>query len=349
MDKIRIVNWLLTRRCNLTCDYCAIVKDYPNMPMPYPGMSHYIRNEMDTETVLQGLASFKRHNPNAFHILYGGEPLLRKDLPEIINFCNEHKIFYTIISNNTPEIQPLIKRLWEETDYVEGFTSSVDPIFNEIAADADRVRKSVEGLKRLKIIQELGYAKDVVAEITVMNHNQHLLHQLVRELSEVGIYSDITFVDIAKNGYYDFSNVRDYGTLVYPTFELASTMYELLNDESLLIHMKDVLIPTMFDTLPSNMDCHLEQGIHNVSVDADGTIRLCLRIRGTMTPKEFHISNLFDIHDPRKLAGGFRESIALDKKKACELCNHSCLIMSRHINDTEDGEDDLVHMDKRED
>ena len=247
------------------------------------------------------------------------------------------------------KIQKLIDRLISDTDYIAGFTSSVDPVFNEIGADEDRVRKSVEGLKRLKIIQELGYAKDVVAEITVMNHNQHLLHQLVSELSQTGIYSDITFVDISKNPYYDFSNVRDYGSLVYPTFELASTMYELMKDESLLIHMKDVLMPQMFNTLPSNMDCHLEQGVHNVSVDADGSIRLCLRIRGTMTPKQYNLSNMFDEKDPTQLDKGFVCSIAKDKRRSCELCNHSCLIMSGHINDTEEGEDDLVHKDKRED
>lgn len=349
MHKIRIVNWLLTRRCNLKCDYCAIVKDYDDKPPSYPHMSHYIKNEMDTDTVLHGLESFKRHNPNAFHIFYGGEPLLRKDLPEIINFCNKYKIFYTIISNNTPEIQPLIKRLWEETDYVEGFTSSVDPIFNEIGATEDRVKKSVEGMKRLKIIQELGYAKDVVAEITVMNHNKHLLYQLVRELSQVGIYSDITFVDIAKSMYYDFSNVKDQSQLVSPKFDMGKIFYDMMNDDSLLIHMKDLLLPAMFDTLPSDMNCELEKGVHNVSVDADGSIRLCLRIRGTITPKMFHLSNMFDVHDPTLLAAGFSDAIRLDKKRLCELCNHSCLIMSKHINDTEEGEDDLVHMDKRED
>lgn len=349
MDKIRIVNWLLTRKCNLKCDYCAIVKNYYNMPGSYPDMSYYIQNEMSTRTVIDGLAAFKIHNPNIFHIFYGGEPLLRKDLPEIINFCNDNNIFYTIISNNTPEIQKMIDRLISETDYIGGFTSSVDPIFNEIGADEDRVRKSVEGLKRLKIIQELGYAKDVVAEITVMNHNKHLLYQLVSELSQVGIYSDITFVDISKNRYYDFSNVRDKNSLVYPTFDLATTLCKMLADNSLLIHMPNVLIPRMFDTLPSNMDCHLDEEIHNVTVDADGSIRLCLRIRGSVTPKIYNLSNLFDPKDPAKLVKDFKISIGIDKRRMCELCNHSCLIMSKYINDTEEGESDLVHMDKRED
>jgi len=221
MSKIRIVNWLLTRLCNLHCDYCAIVRDYEKMPHLYPNIGYYIRNEMPTDVVIEALRKMKIHNPNMFHIFYGGEPLLRKGLSEIINYCNDNEIYYTIISNNTPEIQPLIKKLFNEVDHVEGFTSSVDPIFNEIGVNEDRIKKSIEGLKRLKEMQSSGLVKDVVAEITVMNHNQHLLYDLVRELSEEEIYSDITFVDIAKNRFYDFSNVRDEASLVKPSFDLA--------------------------------------------------------------------------------------------------------------------------------
>ena len=89
MNKIQIVNWLLTRRCNLHCDYCRIVKNYKNQPEIYPPMKHYIENEMSTETVIEGLRRLKLHNPECFMILYGGEPLLRPDLHEIINYCNE--------------------------------------------------------------------------------------------------------------------------------------------------------------------------------------------------------------------------------------------------------------------
>ena len=349
MSKIRIVNWLLTRKCNLKCDYCAIVKDYKQMPPAYPLMEHYIRHEMSTKVVTDGLLALKKHNPNVFHIFYGGEPLLRTDLPDIINFCNEHEIEYTIISNNTTEIQPLIKSLFNKTEYISGFTSSVDPIIGAFSdRDKDRLRKSIEGFNRLKDMQAKGKVKDVVAEITVMNDNVARLPLLVQMLSDEEIYSDITFVDVAKNQYYDFSNVRNYSELVRPTWDLASTLIDMHNDTSLLIHMDDVLLSKMFDTLPSNMDCGLEKGIHNISIDADGTIRLCLRIRGTTTPKVFSITNLFDKSNPGTLNDVFQETITYDKKKFCRLCNHSCLLMSRYIDESGDGEDDLVHADKRE-
>jgi MoaA/NifB/PqqE/SkfB family radical SAM enzyme len=65
------------------------VRDYKNKPYCYPDMSYYIKNEMTTEVVINALKGFKIHNPNIFHLFYGGEPLLRPDLPDIINYCNE--------------------------------------------------------------------------------------------------------------------------------------------------------------------------------------------------------------------------------------------------------------------
>ena len=346
MSLIRIVNWILTRKCNLDCDYCGIIKNYPDMPKAYPKMGHYNKREMSTGIIKGALRAFKAQNPNMFHIFYGGEPLLRPDLPDIINFCNENEIYYTIISNNTPELQSLMNCLFRETDYVEGFTSSVDPIFNHPGyTGMDRIKKSVEGMKRLKEIQAKGDVKDVVAEITVMNENKNFLYDLVSELSDHKIYSDITFVDIAKSPYYDFSNVTDTDQLVKPSWELAETLSAIKMDQELYVHMKDVLIPEMFDTLPSNFDCELEHGVHNVTVDADGTMRLCLRIRGTLTP-HIHVSELFET--PGMVSKDFYDLMRMDKRRLCNLCNHSCLMMSKHIDTTDDGEDDLIHLDKRE-
>ena len=68
--------------------------DYAKMPLEYPEMAFYAKNEMSTETVIDYLKRLKTHNKDMFHIFYGGEPLLRKDLPEIIKYCNVNDIHY---------------------------------------------------------------------------------------------------------------------------------------------------------------------------------------------------------------------------------------------------------------
>lgn len=343
MNKIRIVNWLLTRKCNLKCDYCAITKNYKNKPSYYPDINHYIKNEIETPKIIETLKKLKSHNPNIFNIFYGGELMLRNNISEIIKFCNENEIHYTIISNNTDDVQPMIKKLINDVGVVNGFSSSVDPILHKNLKD-DKVIKSIDGFKRLKEMQLSGKIKDVVAEITMMNNNKHLVHSLVSNLSDNEIYSSITAVDINKSEQYDFSNVYDTSLLVQPDFETARMFVNMLDDDSLLIHMKELIISKMFDILPSKLDCELEKNVHNITIDADGTIRLCLRMRGVHTPIAINVDNLFD---GTGLNPKLQENINYDKMLYCRRCNHTCMIMSKHINDLEDGEDDLIHTDKR--
>lgn len=351
MNKIRIVNWLLTRRCNLKCDYCAIVKDYKGMPKEYPPMSHYIKNEMTTEFVIDALARIKKHNPDCFHIMYGGEPLLRKDLATIINYCNDEDIHYTIISNNTVEIQPLIEKLVKDVKgKIKGFTASVDPVmFVEIDSSEpmdniheDRVIKSLAGFENLKKMKE--YCDDVVAEITVMKHNKKHLFRLVSLLTESGINSDITFIDIAKSPYYDFSNISNEDLLVKQSPELAE-QFQLISDNDVDVHMKHILMPEIWGILPSDMDCEIDKGLHNISIDADGSIRLCLRIRGTLTANLVSIETLFN--ERNEVHPIAHSIISSDKRKHCKLCNHTCHLMSKYINDHNLGPEDLVHLDRR--
>lgn len=347
MDKIRIVNWLLTRKCNLKCDYCAIVRNYPDMPVQYPGISHYMKNQMSYQYVIEVLDMIKAHNPDVFHILYGGEPMLFDGLHHVINHCNDNNIHYTIISNNTPEIQQLIKNLFDKTDYIQGFTSSVDPVTDEEVKSMklQRVAKSLEGLSKLKEIQAKGKVKDVVAEITVMKNNLQYLYKLVEHLSKNEINSDITFIDIAKNKFYDFSNIRDPKLLV--TKEDAKDVMESLLKSNFNIHMKEVLLPATLNILPSEMDCELEKNVHNISIDADGTLRLCLRIRGILTPTIMAI-DIIDRENDFYLSPMVREAIIEDKKKYCELCNHTCLLMSKIIDKEESTAADLVHLSRRQ-
>jgi len=343
MNKIHIVNWLLTRRCNLHCDYCRIVKNYKTKPLLYPDMKYYIENEMSSQTIINGLEKIKNHNPNAFHIFYGGEPLLRLDLFEIINYCNKNDIHYTIISNNTERVQPLMKELLRKVDYIEGFTASIDPIiYDKNKHMTDTFKKSLAGFKKLKEYSDI--IKDVVAEITVTNDNLEYLYPLVSELSDFGINSDITFVDISKSKYYDFSDVEDDSILVRKSPELKEILDKIIS-EKLNVHMAETLLPIIYENLPSEYDCKLENDFHNLCVDANGSIRLCLRIRGTAIPENFNLSNLFD--ENNNLNQYLKYSINYDKKNYCLKCNHSCYMMSELISKGEDNSNNLIHTEVR--
>lgn len=341
MNKIQIVNWLLTRRCNLSCEYCRIVKNYKNKPLDYPDMKYYIQNEMNTETVISGLKKIKKHNPDSFHIFYGGEPLLREDLSDIINYCNSESINYTIISNNTEKVYPLMESLFKKTNYIEGFTASIDPIIYQ-NKNNDIFKKSFYGLQRLQEYSSI--IKDVVAEITVTNDNLQFLIPLLRDLTSKGINGDVTFVDISKSPYYDFSDIEDDDILVKKSKMLRDIINTII-DEKLNVHMRETLLPKIYDILPSNLDCGIENDFHNMTIDSDGSVRLCLRIRGFSTPESFTIENILD--DNGNLNEYLKQCIEYDKKKYCLYCNWTCMIMSKIISEEEENFNNLIHKEIR--
>lgn len=343
MDKVRIVNWLLTRKCNLKCDYCAIVRNYKNKPPEYPDMKYYFENEMSTEIVIEGLEKFKLHNPDCFHIFYGGEPLLRLDLPDIINFCNKENIHYTVITNNSDEVQIRLENLLLKTDHITGLTSSVDPIvFGEDTIHDDIVTKSIAGLEKLSKYK--GYIKDLVAEITVTQDSVSNLYLLVKELSHHSISSSITFIDIAKSPYYDFSNVHDKSLLVHPTAQLAE-QFKKIFDDKLDVHMGKELVKKIWDILPSNLNCEIEKDVHNITIDSDGSIRLCLRVRGTKTPESINLSNF--LRKDGELSPFLKWHLLQDKRAHCRKCNWTCVIMSKIVDKDYRQFGELMHTKKR--
>jgi len=344
MDKIHIVSWLLTRRCNLRCSYCRISRDYKKRPMSYPALKDYEKNEMLTDDIKRTLRGLKVHNPDCFHIFYGGEPFLRRDLPDIINYCNREGIHYTIITNNSDEVQPAIDELLLKTEYITGLTSSVDPIvLSGENITTDQYKKSVKALERFTKLRNV--IQDLVAEITVTKDSISSLYDLVKMLTDMGVNSDITVVDPSKSDFYDFSNVTDKEILVPKSTEVY-TIFDKIVKDKLNVHMAEPLLYEIYSILPSNLDCKIENDVHNLTIDADGTIRLCLRIRGVFTPANFNVSN-FMLEDG-KLHPGLRASLAKDKRFTCRNCNWTCMIMSGVVSKIEKYNEKLLHSEKRQ-
>jgi len=328
---IKCVNWILTRKCNLKCNYCGITKNYNNSP--YPSIDYFLKNEMSLSFILKGLEWFKNHNPNCFHIFMGGEPILRGDLHFIINYCNNNNIHYTIISNNTDQIQDRVKRLFSNTEYIKGFTVSIDPIIYKKNDYSDRFIKSSQGLKNL--LKYKNGISDCVAEITVDNENLKYLIPLIEDLTSKNICSDITFIDISKNKYYDFSNIKNSSLLVQKSDKLLE-IFDYIIKNNLNIHMPEIL-PKIFNILPSNLDCDIQNDIHNITIDADGSVRLCLRIRGKETPKNKLFSYLNSDGELNKM---LIENIKIDKKNYCKFCNWTCPLMS-------DLNNEMIHIKEK--
>jgi len=324
---IKIANLLLTRRCNLNCFYCGISAniDYNNKPVPYPSKLDYFKKELDTNTWIDYINKLYKHNPEIFLVIYGGEPFLRKDLSDIIIHCNNIGINYTIISSCNENIQNKINEFFEKVSKVKGFSASVDPGFNIVENNEDSITKSSWGFNTLKRLMSMDLIEDPVAEITVTNNNIQYLEDTVKLMTDNNITSDITFVEIAKNPWYDFSTIKDESLCVIPSDSVVDVFYRLVGSDY-KIHMRETVLPDLLNHLPYNLNCYLEEDLHNITIDSDGRLRLCLRIRGEYV-SIFNLDNMFDnngniILELTKLYG-------VDKTAHCEGCIWSCAIMSQ--------------------
>ncbi len=88
-DKRPVVVWNATRRCNLKCVHC-----YSN------SQNRHYKDELSTaegKTLLADLASFG----SPVVLFSGGEPLMRKDLPELIDFAVGQGMRAVISTNGT--------------------------------------------------------------------------------------------------------------------------------------------------------------------------------------------------------------------------------------------------------
>lgn len=325
---VRIVNWLLTRRCNLKCEYCGIVDNRK--------CSLINENEMSTERVTSLLEKFKVYNPHIFHIFYGGEPFMRRDLIDIVRFCNDNDINYTVISNCTTDIQPKIVEVIEQVG-LKGLTGSVDPSILKETSQSHSQLKSAQAFAFLfKVKRE--YDIDVVAEVTMTKKTLEQTYPLVKVLSSGGIYSSITAIDINKNYAYDFSAYSSEKHLIKDSKKLTKLYKQLMDDDSLLIHMKDIILEELFRHIDSTYDCQMEEDIHNLTIDADGRIRTCLRISGGFAINAFDDFNVLtpkSLNDPHRytLHRYLSDSLKADKFNLCKGCNHTCVMMSKYAND----------------
>lgn len=334
MNQIQMANILLTRRCNLRCDYCCIVRDYDSMPAAYPAIEHYHKHELLVADWISIISKLAKNNPDIFLIFYGGEPFLYDGLIDLISHCKKMGRNYTIISNNTQEIQPRILELYNATGVIDGFTASIDPDLAKyfktgLPDKRHSLKKSFEGYQNLKKLKEDGIAKDVVAEITVTSENIFYLYDTIKILSDAGIYSSITAIDLKKSDYYDFSTVTNKNLLLEKNQKVVEQFDKIKENKSLLVHIPELLIK-LYEILPCEMKCSIYEDIHNVTIDSDGTFRLCLRIRGIYTP-ELKLNNIITMDGA--IEPFLQSAMKKDYLDCCLGCNHTCMLMSKFFSE----------------
>jgi radical SAM protein with 4Fe4S-binding SPASM domain len=122
-----VVSWNLTYRCNLACEHCYL--DAGGTPLV--GTENFAdRSELGTDECFRVIDEIAAFAPECVTILTGGEPLLRRDILEIVRRASERGLWVVVGTNGVRITENVAKRLAEAG--ARGLSLSLD------ALDPDR-------------------------------------------------------------------------------------------------------------------------------------------------------------------------------------------------------------------
>jgi radical SAM protein with 4Fe4S-binding SPASM domain len=136
-----VVSWNLTYRCNLACEHCYLdaggtplppqrAEDAPRGPRLLNTENFSDRSELGTEECFRVIDEIAAFAPECLTILTGGEPLLRRDILEIVRRAAERGLWVVVGTNGVSITENLARRLAEAG--ARGLSLSLD------ALDPDR-------------------------------------------------------------------------------------------------------------------------------------------------------------------------------------------------------------------
>jgi radical SAM protein with 4Fe4S-binding SPASM domain len=122
-----VVSWNLTYRCNLACEHCYLDAG----GTPQVGSENFAdRSELGTEECFRVIDEIATFAPECLTILTGGEPLLRRDILEIVRRASERGLWVVVGTNGVSITENVARRLADAG--ARGLSLSLD------ALDPDR-------------------------------------------------------------------------------------------------------------------------------------------------------------------------------------------------------------------
>lgn len=122
-----VISWNLTYRCNLACEHCYL--DAGGAPQ-VATENFSDRSELSTDECFQVIEQIASFAPECLTILTGGEPLLRRDILEIVRRAADRDLWVVVGTNGVRISENVAARLAEAG--ARGLSLSLD------ALDAER-------------------------------------------------------------------------------------------------------------------------------------------------------------------------------------------------------------------
>lgn len=185
--KLQGIGLIVTRKCNLTCSYCKI-KDNSGK-----------KKELTKNEWFSVIENFVK-NKHSHFIFTGGEPLIRSDIYELINYAS--KFALTSLITNTfylsDDTFPKLKNL----DFLTFSCDSLSPSKKFEKNTLDKISLISKWTKILNI--------KATAIVTVTSKNVTNVPLIIKKLNDKKISVLLSLIHSSKSSKYEFRNYTPY-------------------------------------------------------------------------------------------------------------------------------------------
>ncbi len=265
-------------RCNSACGYC-------NLPL---NVGRYEMTRDEIRRVFIGLYQ------DGLRLVFvqGGEPLLRRDLPDILADLVEMGFHVTLITNGTKMTTNLVQRFDDLSLSISISLDSLDRARYQRIRGADQLDQVLAGVERLQNYRHPKFLTCIVSEV-----NRDDVTEVVRFARERG------FLPVV--GAYHF-DVGLYGkqdpALLYERQKASLVFERLLADEAippgyLRQYTKDNVAWLRGETLEP-----CDAGRYSVAIDASGNVAPCLALPNAGNLREASLSEILARFNRQEIA-----------------------------------------------
>ena len=239
-------------RCNSSCGYC-------DLPL------NVGRYEMTREEI-QGVFSGLFRDGVRFVLVQGGEPLLRRDVPEILEDLSAIGFHLTLITNGTKVTPQLVERLGRLPLAISVSLDTLDPVKYQQIRGADQLPQVLQGIALLKDFPHPKFLTCIVSDV-----NRVEVPVVVRFAREQG------FLPVV--GAYHW-NVGIYGRPdelpMYDRSSAAAVFSGLLDDDLIPPGYLRKFVEDNVSWLRGQKLEPCDAGRYSIAIDASGNVSPCL-------------------------------------------------------------------------
>jgi len=307
----------LTRKCNLACQYCKIIKTV-------------LPTELTTGQWMEAFDILENLGIHFVNIA-GGEPTILKGLGELIRHLNSKtSMQYSLVSNsifNNRKLDELVDA------GLKTFVASVDVIEGE-TSDLGNLRKSGAGLKMLKKLQARG-VPELCGNIVINGRNINSVMSVVRYLNGHGFWTSICPIVWGKGDKWEEIEKGDESYKLTEAHkdkleEIAGELLEMKKRGDLILPTEDYIRNMSTFGIGCDWKCHLEKKSPyppRLFIDADGSIMSCINFRGD-TASRYSIFDFKDTSVYEKFIEEWWDDVA-----DCPGCYWSTMYMAKERQD----------------